>query len=108
MSIDRRTEPRLPARLAITVTVGGRSVLAYTQNLSGSGAFLLCDEPMDDASKLDLRFSVPTDPTPIAVTAEVRWLAKDPDGTVIGVGVRLGAMHPREMRAWTRFLRTLK
>jgi len=108
MSIERRTEPRLPARLAITVSVGGRSVLAYSQNLSGSGAFLSCDQPIDHHDTLELRFSVPTDPTPIAVTAEVRWLAKDADGTLTGVGVRLGAMRPREMRAWTRFLRTLK
>ena len=108
MSIDRRAEARLPARLAITVSVGGRSVLAYSENISGSGAFLVCDEPIDDRGTLGLRFSVPTDQEPIAVTAEVRWVAKAPDGAVVGVGVRLGAMHPREMRAWTRYLRTLR
>ena len=40
--------------------------------------------------------------------AEVRWVSKDADGSLLGVGVRLGRMRPREMRAWARYLRTLK
>ena len=106
--IDRRAEPRKAARLAITVAVAGRSVLAYSQNVSGSGVFLECLEPIEHGATLHLRFSVPTDPEPIAVDAEVRWVSKDADGSWLGVGVRIGMMRPREMRAWARYLRTLK
>jgi hypothetical protein len=106
--IERRSEPRLAARLAITVGLGERSFLAYSQNVSGSGAFLECAESIEHGATLDLRFAVPNDPEPIATSAEVRWVARNADGTRLGVGIRLGALRPREMRAWARFLRTLR
>lgn len=108
MPQDRRAEPRYPARIAVTVQLAEGSVLAYSQNLSVSGAFLECDAAVAERDAVELRLPAHVGIDPIVVGAEVRWVARGPEGEVVGIGVRFAGMRARDMRAWTRYIRTLK
>jgi len=103
MTKERRAEPRFEARLAISLSGEGHDALVFSRNLSVSGAYLECREPLSYGEVVELRLAVPTDPEPIAVSAEVRWVTQEGRGEVNGAGVRA-----RQMRAWTKYIQGLR
>jgi uncharacterized protein (TIGR02266 family) len=99
----RRTDPRYARRLDVEIITGDRTLSATTGNISLGGVFLETTEVFPLQSRLQIRFRIPTQPEPIEVIGEVRWI--DPGGAnqVAGVGVRFQGLRAREVWALNRF-----
>jgi hypothetical protein len=93
--------------MPVLLEAGGRALETVLWDVSISGAFVECSQPLAERQRVRLYLTVPTLMEPIAVRAEVRWVLLGPAGDMVGAGVRFDGMHAHEMRAWIRHLRTL-
>ena len=98
----RRADRRYDRRLEIEVTSDGTTFTTHTRNISLGGLYLLSERAIAFGSKIKLRFKVPTQPEPIEVDGEVRWLESE-DGDVHGVGVQFGGLRARDVWALNKF-----
>jgi len=72
---DRRTVPRVPARLRINYGIEGREVLAdYSVNLSSGGVFIETNEVLPADTPLFLKFSLPESGLTVRCTGRVAWV----------------------------------
>jgi uncharacterized protein (TIGR02266 family) len=68
---------------------GAEPVRAVTRNIGVGGAYILTDEPFEIGALLHVELHVPTDEQPLALRAEVRWIAAAADDNdTAGMGVR--------------------
>jgi uncharacterized protein (TIGR02266 family) len=98
----RRTDPRYVRRLLVEISWEGGRVEAQSRNLSLGGMFIETDAPFPLETTIALRFRVPTQPEPVEVTGEIRWVEKGVAGPV-GVGVRFHGLRARDVWALNRF-----
>lgn len=99
----RRTDPRYARRLEVELIVGELKRIATTRNISLGGVFIETTEVMPLSTKLLIRFHVPTQPEPIEVGGEVRWLENSGPKQPSGMGIRFQGMRAREVWALNRF-----
>src|SRR5512136_2418807 len=86
----RRTDPRYARRLDVEVIAGSRTHTATTGNISLGGVFLETSETFPLQSRLQIRFRIPTQPEPIEVTGEVRWVEPGGPNQAAGIGDPIG------------------
>jgi uncharacterized protein (TIGR02266 family) len=74
-----------------------------TGNISLGGLFVETTEPVPLQTRVQIRFRIPTQPEPIEVSGEVRWV--DPGGPdqPAGLGIRFQGLRAREVWALNRF-----
>jgi uncharacterized protein (TIGR02266 family) len=99
----RRTDPRYARRLDVEIIAGNRTLTATTGNISLGGVFIETTETFPLQSRLQIRFRIPTQPEPIEVAGEVRWLEPGGPGQAAGMGVRFQGLRAREVWALNRF-----
>jgi len=99
----RRTDPRYARRLDVEVIADNRTFTATTGNISLGGVFLETSETSPLQSRLQIRFRIPTQPEPIEVTGEVRWVEPGGANQAAGMGVRFQGLRAREVWALNRF-----
>ena len=99
----RRTDPRYARRLEIQLTWGERTQTASTGNISLGGLFVETTELLPLKSLVQVRFRVPTQPEPIEITGEVRWVERGGPDQPAGLGIRFQGLRAREVWALNRF-----
>jgi uncharacterized protein (TIGR02266 family) len=99
----RRTDPRYARRLDVEIVADNRTYSATTGNISLGGVFIETDVTFPLQSRLQIRFRIPTQPEPIEVTGEVRWLEPGGPDQAAGVGIRFQGLRAREVWALNRF-----
>lgn len=99
----RRTDPRYARRLEVQLVSGDQSRTAMTGNISLGGLFVETTETLPLQTRVQIRFRIPTQPEPIEVSGEVRWV--DPGGPdqPAGLGIRFQGLRAREVWALNRF-----
>jgi uncharacterized protein (TIGR02266 family) len=98
----RRTDPRYDRHIDVEVKAGPRSFAAVTRNVSLDGMFLETSELLPIQATIELRFSLPTQPEPVEVTAEVRWREPGEGALLPGYGVRFHGLRARDVWAFNR------
>lgn len=76
---------------------------AVTRNISLGGIFVEVEKPYPLQTRLEIRFRIPTQPEPIEVGGEVRWIEPAGDGQLSGMGIRFQGLRAREVWALNRF-----
>jgi len=99
----RRTDPRYARRLDVEVIVGDQKRTATTGNISLGGLFLETKETFPLQTRLQIRFKIPTQPEPIEVSGEVRWVEPGGPDQPSGMGIRFQGLRAREVWALNRF-----
>jgi uncharacterized protein (TIGR02266 family) len=99
----RRTDPRYLRRIEVEIAAGDQKRTATTRNISLGGLFLETAEPFPLQTRLQIRFSIPTQPEPIEVTGEVRWIEQGSSDQPAGMGIRFQGLRAREVWALNRF-----
>jgi uncharacterized protein (TIGR02266 family) len=99
----RRTDPRYARRLEVEIAVGEEKRTATTGNISLGGLFLETDQVYPLQTRLQIRFRISTQPEPIEVSGEVRWIEQGGPGQPAGMGVRFQGLRAREVWALNRF-----
>jgi len=102
----RRTDPRYERRVDVQIKTDEREFAAWSRNLSLGGMFIETDELLPEHTTVQVRFKVPTQPEPIEVSAEVRWLVPTKEGEVGGIGVRFHGLRARDVWALNRYFQT--
>jgi uncharacterized protein (TIGR02266 family) len=106
---DRRTVPRVPARLRINYGIEGRNVLAdYSVNLSSGGVFIETDDVLPTETPLFLQFTLPESGRTIRCKGRVAWV--NHPGEILspklppGMGVQFLDLGLQEMHSLREFL----
>ncbi|HEY0709218.1 MAG TPA: TIGR02266 family protein [Polyangia bacterium] len=102
----RRTDPRYSRRIDVEVKGAGKQFAAQTRNLSLGGMFIETTELLPIQTTVELRFSLPAQPEPVEVTAEVRWVERGDGGVAAGMGVRFHGLRARDVWAFNRLFQT--
>ena len=107
----RRIDPRYDRELNVDVSFDGQSQTGRSLNLSLGGMFVECVRTLPIGAAVALRFKVPTQPEPIEVPGDVRWIV--PAGSSlgsssgqVGIGVRFQGLRARDVWALNRFFLT--
>ena len=102
----RRTDPRYARRLDVEVISGDQRRAATTVNISLGGLFVETSEAFPLQTRLQVRFQIPTQPEPIEVSGEVRWVEPGGAGQPSGMGIRFQGLRAREVWALNRFFQS--
>jgi uncharacterized protein (TIGR02266 family) len=103
----RRTDPRYERRLDVEIVVGGKALHAHSRNVSLGGMFVEIHEMIPVQTTIQVRFRVPTQPEPIDVSGEVRWVEKPLEpGKPAGMGIRFHGLRARDVWALNRFFQS--
>jgi uncharacterized protein (TIGR02266 family) len=99
----RRTDPRYARRLDVEILVGEQTRTATTGNISLGGLFVETTKTFPLQTRLQVRFRIPTQPEPIEVLGEVRWIEPGSADQSAGMGIRFQGLRAREVWALNRF-----
>jgi uncharacterized protein (TIGR02266 family) len=103
----RRIDPRYDRELSVDVSFDGQSQTGRSLNISLGGMFVECVRTLPIGAAVALRFKVPTQPEPIEVTGDVRWIVPPgPSSEQVGIGVRFQGLRARDVWALNRFFLT--
>jgi len=81
-----RSLPRVPIAIEVRwTTADGRAGTGHTLNLSAGGLFVLCETPLPRGTPHTVEFTLPGNPAPFRIPAEVVWNT---------IGLRQGALTP--------------
>jgi uncharacterized protein (TIGR02266 family) len=89
--------------LDVEVLAGERNCTATTGNISLGGLFVETNATFPLQTKLQVRFRIPTQPEPIEVSGEVRWIEPGGPNQPAGLGIRFQGLRAREVWALNRF-----
>jgi len=98
----RRADRRYERRVAIEIVNDGARASAVTRNISLGGVFVEIDQALPLGAKVALSFRVPTQPEPIEVAGQVRWMETE-EGRMRGVGIRFEGLRARDVWALNKF-----
>jgi uncharacterized protein (TIGR02266 family) len=101
----RRIDPRYERQLDVEVVSEGKKHTSRTVNISLGGMFLDSAAPLEIGATVQLRFALPTQPEPVEVAGDVRWVVKK-DGANNGIGIRFQGLRARDVWALNQFFQT--
>lgn len=84
----------------------GKRQVGHSRNISLGGMYVESLEVLPVQTTLQIRFRVPTQPEPIDVTGEVRWVERGGAEQAAGMGVRFHGLRARDVWALNRFFQT--
>jgi uncharacterized protein (TIGR02266 family) len=103
----RRIDPRYDRQLEIEVMFEGKKQITQSQNISLGGLFLESPVPLPIGTTVQLRFQLPTQPEPVEVAGDVRWIVKkEGPGEKTGIGIRFQGLRARDVWALNRYFQT--
>ncbi len=100
----RRSDPRYDRRVDVEIISDGQQIQAVSQNLSLGGMFVETTELLVEETPVRVRFHIPTQPEPVEVAGEVRWVYRAEKGS--GMGIRFHGLRAREVWALNRFFQS--
>jgi uncharacterized protein (TIGR02266 family) len=100
----RRIDPRYERELDVEVSFEGKKQTSRTKNISLGGLFVEPAASLPIGTTVQLRFQLPTQPEPVEVAGDVRWVTKRGDTT--GLGIRFQGLRARDVWALNRFFQT--
>jgi uncharacterized protein (TIGR02266 family) len=100
-----RTDKRYERRIPIDVVHDGKPMSAHTRNISIGGVFVDLDRTLPFGAKVSLKFSIPTQPQPVEVDGQVRWIEADGE-LVRGIGIRFEGLRARDVYSLNKFFET--
>lgn len=101
----RRIDPRYERQLDVEVVADGKKHVSRTVNISLGGLFLDSSIVLEIGTTVQLRFALPTQPEPVEVAGDVRWVVKK-DGAHNGIGIRFQGLRARDVWALNQFFQT--
>ncbi|HXJ21422.1 MAG TPA: PilZ domain-containing protein [Polyangia bacterium] len=102
----RRIDPRYERQLEVEVSFEGKKQVTQTQNISLGGLYLIAAAPLPIGSTVQLRFTLPTQPEPVEVAGDVRWVVNKSPGGESGIGIRFQGLRARDVWALNRFFQS--
>jgi uncharacterized protein (TIGR02266 family) len=103
----RRIDPRYDRQLEIEVMFEGKKQITQSQNISLGGLFLESPVALPIGTTVQLRFQLPTQPEPVEVAGDVRWIVKkEGAGEKTGVGIRFQGLRARDVWALNRYFQS--
>jgi uncharacterized protein (TIGR02266 family) len=92
--------------LDVEVIAGNQTHTATTGNISLGGLFVETSAICPLQSRVQVRFRIPTQPEPIEVSGEVRWVEAGGPDQAAGLGIRFQGLRAREVWALNRFFQS--
>jgi uncharacterized protein (TIGR02266 family) len=102
----RRTDPRYDRRVDVEIKAGSKQINARSRNVSLGGMFVESDELLPAQTPVEVRFRIPTQPEPVDVAGEIRWVEKGDGDRPGGMGIRFQGLRARDVWALNRFFQT--
>jgi len=102
----RRIDPRYERNLEVELFLEGKKRVARTRNISLGGLYAEVQDAAPIGTAVQLRFQLPTQPEPIEVAGDVRWVVKKGPADPIGMGIRFEGLRARDVWALNRFFQT--
>src|SRR4029077_10085686 len=102
----RRIDPRYDRQLEIEVLFEGKRQTSQTLNISLGGLYLESASPLPIGTTVQLRFQLPTQPEPVEVAGDVRWVVKKGAGDASGIGIRFQGLRARDVWALNRYFQS--
>jgi uncharacterized protein (TIGR02266 family) len=102
----RRIDPRYERQLEVEVSFEGKKQISQTQNISLGGLYLIAPSALPIGATVQLRFTLPTQPEPVEVAGDVRWVVKKGPGDESGIGIRFQGLRARDVWALNRFFQS--
>jgi uncharacterized protein (TIGR02266 family) len=102
----RRIDPRYDRQLEVEVLFEGKRQTSQTRNLSLGGLYLESAAPLPIGTTVQLRFQLPTQPEPVEVAGDVRWVVKRGPGDSSGIGIRFQGLRARDVWALNRYFQS--
>jgi uncharacterized protein (TIGR02266 family) len=103
----RRIDPRYERQLEVEVMYEGKKQISQTRNSSLGGLYLDSLTALPIGTTVQLRFTLPTQPEPVEVAGDVRWVVpKKGAGDAAGVGIRFQGLRAKDVWALNRFFQT--
>ena len=102
----RRIDPRYDRQLEIEVLFEGKKQISQTRNISLGGLYLESATALPIGITVQLRFQLPTQPEPVEVAGDVRWVVKTGVGDQSGIGIRFQGLRARDVWALNRFFQS--
>jgi uncharacterized protein (TIGR02266 family) len=103
----RRIDPRYDRQLEIEVLFEGKKQISQTRNISLGGLYLESASALPIGTTVQLRFQLPTQPEPVEVAGDVRWVVKkEGAGEKSGVGIRFQGLRARDVWALNRYFQS--
>jgi uncharacterized protein (TIGR02266 family) len=85
----------------------GKKQVCRTRNISLGGVYVETPLPLAIGTTIQLRFQLPTQPEPVEVSGDVRWVVtKKAAGEEVGMGIRFQGLRARDVWALNRFFQT--
>jgi uncharacterized protein (TIGR02266 family) len=103
----RRIDPRYERQLEVEVLFEGKKQTSQTRNISLGGLYLDSGAAMPIGTTVQLRFNLPTQPEPVEVAGDVRWVVKKGTGEASGIGIRFQGLRARDVWALNRFFQSV-
>jgi uncharacterized protein (TIGR02266 family) len=101
----RRIDPRYERQLDVEVVSEGKRHTSRTVNISLGGLFLDSAAPLEIGATVQLRFTLPTQPEPVEVAGDVRWVVRT-EGAHNGIGIRFQGLRARDVWALNQFFQS--
>ncbi len=102
----RRIDPRYDRRLEIEVMFEGKKQTSQSVNISLGGLYLESASPLPIGTTVQLRFQLPTQPEPVEVAGDVRWVVKKEKSDQTGIGIRFQGLRARDVWALNRYFQS--
>jgi uncharacterized protein (TIGR02266 family) len=103
----RRIDPRYDRQLEIEVLFEGKKQVSQTRNISLGGLYLESAAALPIGITVQLRFQLPTQPEPVEVAGDVRWVVKkEGAGEQAGIGIRFQGLRARDVWALNRYFQS--
>jgi uncharacterized protein (TIGR02266 family) len=103
----RRIDPRYDRELEVELFLEGKKKTARTRNISLGGLFAEVPDAAPIGTVVQLRFQLPTQPEPVEVSGDVRWVVRKGPGDPVGLGIRFEGLRARDVWALNRFFQTI-
>jgi len=103
---DRRREARAPIDLKVEYKRLNTFFYDYTKNISKGGTFIRTEKPLGIGTVFMFKLIIPTQPEPLAIRGEVRWVVKEGEplppqaapGHEPGMGIKFVYDSPEQRR----------
>lgn len=103
----RRIDPRYDRQLEIDVLFEGKKQTSKSVNISLGGLYLESASPLPIGATVQLRFQLPTQPEPVEVAGDVRWVVKkEGSAEQSGIGIRFQGLRARDVWALNRYFQS--
>ena len=84
----------------------GKKQTSHSLNISLGGIYLESASPLPIGVTVQLRFQLPTQPEPVEVAGDVRWVVKKGAGDQSGIGIRFQGLRARDVWALNRYFQS--